>query len=66
MAFITIDEKSCQEKRKAYYYLIQAHDLNEAHKVMTEKMKGTVSDYEIEAVSLTAIVDIIEAKSSEE
>ena len=56
--FITLDEKSGAEKKKAAQMLAQASDINEAILVLKEGMKGTMSDYEIVSVTETMIMDI--------
>ena len=38
--FITIDEKSGAEKKQAFFYLIQANDIDHARKRLNEYMKG--------------------------
>lgn len=60
--FITLNEKTMQEKRKASYMLVQASDLAIALKRLYEAMKGTVSSYEIAAISETAIVEVYQGK----
>lgn len=56
--FITIDEKSGAEKRTASYILVQASDFAAALRNFNEGMKGTMADFEIEAISETKIVDV--------
>lgn len=56
--FITIDEKTCKEKKKASYIMVQAKDLRDAAKVFDEGMKGTMSDYQIANIKETAIIDV--------
>ena len=56
--FITLDEKSGAEKRKAAQMLAQASDLEDAIAVVKEGMKGTMSDYEIASVTETMIMDV--------
>lgn len=56
--FITLDEKTASEKRKASYILVQAASLDEAIKNFHDGMKGTLADYEIEAISETKIVEV--------
>ena len=56
--FITLDEKSGAEKRKAAQLLAQASDIDEAIVVLKEGMKGTMSDYEIASVTETLIMDV--------
>lgn len=56
--FITLDEKSGQEKRTATNMLAQASTLKEAISVLEEGMKGTMSDYVIASVTETMIMDV--------
>lgn len=61
--FISIDEKTAAEKKKASYFLVQASNFKEALDNFNAGMKGTVSDYEIASISETAIMDVYRAKS---
>lgn len=65
VAFITMDEKSGAEKRKASYILVQASSFKEAYDNFVEGMKGTVADYEIASITETAIMDVYLAKPAE-
>lgn len=56
--FITLDEKSGQEKKTAVYMLAQASTLDEAKDVLKNGMKGTMSDYFIESITETKIMDV--------
>lgn len=56
--FITLDEKSGNEKKTASHLLIQASDLRDAVKKLDEGMKGTMADYEIASVTETALMDV--------
>ena len=58
LLFITLDEKSGAEKKTATNVLVQAADLRDAVKKLDECMKGTMADYQISAVSETAIMDV--------
>lgn len=62
VAFITIDEKSAAEKRKASYILVQASDFKSAYDNFMDGMKGTMADFEIVAISETALMDVYAAK----
>lgn len=55
---ITIDEKTATEKRSASYILVQASTFANALHNFNEGMKGTMADYEIEAITETKIVDV--------
>lgn len=56
--FITIDEKSGVEKRKASFILVQASTFKDALANFNNGMKGTMADYEIEAITETKIVEV--------
>ena len=60
--FITIDEKTAVEKRKASYILVQASDFKGAYDNFIAGMKGTMADYEIAAITETALIDVYPAK----
>lgn len=64
--FITIDEKTAVEKKSASYILVQANDFAEALKNFNEGMRGTLSDFEIEAITETKIVDVYKYRLSED
>lgn len=59
--FITIDEKTASEKRTATYILVQAYGFKEAYDNFIAGMKGTMSDFEIEAINETKLVDVYRA-----
>ena len=65
--FITLDEKSGAEKRTASAMLIQAKDFETAVINLKEGMKGTMSDWEINTLSETTLMDVfgIAVKSEE-
>jgi len=56
--FITLDEKSGAEKKAASTMLVQARDFQMAVKNLEDGMKGTMSDWEINTISETAIMDV--------
>ena len=56
--YLTIDERTCKEKKTAMYYLVQAEDIDDARAATGRLMPGTVSDYVIEAVQETKIMDV--------
>lgn len=59
--FITLDEKTATEKRTATYILVQASSFKEAYDNFIDGMKGTMADYEIEAITETKLVDVYRA-----
>jgi len=56
--YITLDEKTGVEKRSASYILVQASTFADALANFNKGMKGTMTDYEIEAIAETKIVDV--------
>ena len=56
--FITLDEKSGVEKKSASTMLVQAKDFQMAVKNLEEGMKGTMSDWEINTISETMLMDV--------
>lgn len=60
LAFITIDEKSGNEKRQNVTYLVNAENFNQAVKNVYEVMGGTMIDYEIISIAETQIIDVFE------
>lgn len=56
--FITIDEKTATEKRKASHILVRAFDFEDALQALKEGMKDTIADYEIGSIAETDIVDV--------
>lgn len=66
LQFITLDEKTDREKRSTVYYLVQAHNIDNAKKYIKEFMDGTMTDYEIMAISDTLIMDVYEYEQKED
>jgi len=56
--FISLDEEKGIEKRTACTMMVQANNVKEAWDGLQEGMKGTMSDYEIAAISETTILDV--------
>ena len=56
--FITINEEKSIEKKTASYMLVRATDIKEAREALVYGMKGTMADYEVEAITETKIVDV--------
>lgn len=63
LAFITIDEKSKNEKRSYVNYLIQAKCIERAKRYVDEVMGKTMIDYELKSLSETKILDVFEHKA---
>ena len=66
--FISLDEKSGVEKKSASNMLVQARSFEEAVKNLSDGMKGTMSDWEINTISETTLMDVfgLEVKSEGE
>lgn len=64
--FITLDEKTATEKRTATYILVQASSFKEAYDNFIDGMKGTMTDYEIDAITETKLVDVYRADLTSE
>lgn len=63
--YLTIDEKSCREVRNASYMLIQAESFDQAKKNLDKGMKGTMSDWELNTISETNIIDVLTFSAEE-
>lgn len=57
--FITLDEKSGNEKKTAVYMLVDAENLDKAKALLVEHMKGTMADYSIEKIEETKLMAVI-------
>ena len=57
--FITLDEKSGNEKKTAVYMLVDAETLDKAKALLVEHMKSTLSDYSIEKIEETKLMAVI-------
>ena len=60
LAFITIDEKSGNEKRQNVTYLVNAENFNAAVKNVSEVIRGTMIACEIVSIAETQIMDVFE------
>ena len=58
LAFITIDEKSAKEKKTFSHILVLGDDIDGAKIYLDERMKGTLSDYVVDTIKETKIVDV--------
>ncbi len=54
---ITIDEKTCKEKKQAQYIIIQASSVDDARERYKQLIKGWLTDVVLEAVSETKYMD---------
>ena len=57
--FISLDEKSGNEKKTAVYMLVNAENLDKAKTMLVEHMKNTMADYVIEKIEETKIMALI-------
>ena len=60
--FISIDEEKGVEKKTAVTMMVQAADIESARAYLAEKLKSTLSDWEISAVQETKILDVFKSK----
>lgn len=56
--YITLDEQSGREKKTPAYMLVQASTIEEAKDRFENGMKGTLSDYVVESIKETKIMDV--------
>ena len=56
--FITLDEEKGVERKTPNTMLVQACNIKEAREGLVEGMKGTMADYEVEAITETKIMDV--------
>ncbi len=64
--FITLDEKSGKEKKTAQFFLVNANTAMTAHELVDNFMRESISDYEVEQVDETKILDVFKIKSKDE
>ena len=64
--FITLDEKSGKEKKTAQFFLVNANTAMTAHELVDNFMRGSISDYEVEQVDETKILDVFKIKLKDE
>jgi hypothetical protein len=62
LVFITVDEKSGKEKKTATHFIVRATDINNAHAVVIDRLKGSMVDFEIATLDETKIMDIFRYK----
>lgn len=60
LKFITIDEKTGNEKLTAKTYIMQGNNVPKVSEDIGEMMKGSASDYIIAGITDTRIMDVIE------
>ncbi|SJL29156.1 DUF4494 domain-containing protein [Porphyromonas gingivalis] len=59
---VTLDEKSGREKKSPFDLLVNADTAMDAHKRVDEHMKGSISDYIVEKVEETKILEVFAEK----
>ena len=64
VAFITIDEKTAQEKKSTSLILVAGNDFKGAYNNFMEGMKGTMADFEITSITETPQMDVYKVKLS--
>lgn len=64
VAFITIDEKTAQEKKSTSLILVAGNDFKWAYNNFMEGMKGTMADFEITSITETPLMDVYKVKLS--
>ena len=62
VAFITIDEKTAQEKKSTSLILVAGNDFKGAYNNFMEGMKGTMADFEITSITETPLMDVYKVK----
>lgn len=58
VAFVMLDEKLGKERKSYSYMLVQSSDTASAEKMLHERMKGSLSNYEVMEVKETNIIDV--------
>lgn len=65
ISFISIDERTGKERRTNVLYLVQANDISNAISNVKEIMSKSMSDYTIQSMALTQILDVFEHNEKE-
>ena len=65
ISFISIDERTGKERRTNVLYLVQAKDISNAISNVKEIMSKSMSDYTIQSMALTQILDVFEHNEEE-
>ena len=61
LLYITLDDKG-REKKIATHFIVRATDINNAHAVVIDRLKGSMVDFEIATLDETKIMDIFRYK----
>jgi hypothetical protein len=56
--FVTLDEEKAIEKKTAVTMMVQAANLKDALTLLLERLSTTLSDWEVVAITETAIMDV--------
>lgn len=62
---ITLDEKTAKEKKTPCYYLVHANTTQAAQRLVENHMKGSVSDYTIERIVETKVLEVFAYSTKE-
>lgn len=62
LAFITIDEKTAQEKKSISTILVHADSFSQAYDRLLDGMRSTLADFEIVSIAETPIIDYFPVK----
>lgn len=60
ISFVSVDMDSGKEKKMSEYILTQSDDFDEAKKTIAGRMEGSIMDFEIDSITRTNIIDIIQ------
>lgn len=63
--YITLDERTGREKKTPTYMLVQASTIDDAKAWLEDGMKGTLSDYVVESIKETKIMDVYPYEAQE-
>ena len=63
--YLSIDEEKQVEKRIVQTYMVQAFDFQNALSSLLKAMEGSLGDYEIAAITQTAILDVFPYEAPE-
>ena len=61
LLYITLDDKG-REKKTATHFIVRATDINNAHAVVIDRLKGSMVDFEIATLDEAKIMDIFRYK----
>lgn len=64
--FITLNERNGKEGKTSRCFLVQSASALTAHKRVDKFMEGAMSDYEVEQVYETKIIDVFKVATNEE